>query len=493
MTDSSTDQSPAQLFLQLWHEAKAMDSYQRLTAITDNKKFNTAVEQALQCDSAQAAYDATTALLAAGRKAPLAEESHGCILATLRVLDQLFYLIHPRSQFVAACALRRPRLPAWLRDLRDLRMITGEYAHDEQYRLIPRGPLTRRARGETASSAESLADRFNALALVPHTLSIETKSIKIQQPVFNEGSADGVPSGKNPGAEDVIFIPVAEQATDLHLNERQIAQQKFVDFRLAPSLNAATSIMQALKLAGPIDIAFAPELVVSEDHADELAKSIVTTPVQSRIIIAGSGPTRAQSVHKQPWNEARILSCWGIDLWRQRKIWPAGLGAELAVQYGLADPSPHLHMEDNAESDTLVVADVDGLGRCVVMICQDIQGAPLTDEVVRLFQPDWVFMPILDRGVRPTRWSHQRAFGLSEHSFARFMVASSTALAMKLDPTVITECGMAIGPKAADKEGGDPGRVFKAVMTEPGTGYAKLKWRDIDWEETAVIVTQPKP
>ncbi len=91
-----------------------------------------------------------------------------------------------------------------------------------------------------------------------------------------------------------------------YLNERPIAQQKFVDFRLAPSLNAATIIMQALKLAGSIDIAFAPELVVSEDHADELAKSIVTTSIQSRIIVAGSGPTRLQSVYKQSWNEARI-------------------------------------------------------------------------------------------------------------------------------------------------------------------------------------------
>ena len=250
--------------------------------------------------------------------------------------------------------------------------------------------------------------------------------------------------------------------------------------------------MQALKLAGPIDIAFAPELVVSEDHADELAKSIVTTAIQSRIIVAGSGPTRLQSDHKQSWNEARILSRWGIDLWRQRKIWPAGLGAKLAVQYGLTDPTPHLHMEDNAESDTLVVADVDGLGRCVVMICQDIQGAPLTDEIIRLFQPDWIFMPILETGVRPTRWAHQRAFGLSEHSFARFMVASSTALAMKLDPSATAECGMAIGPKAADKDGGDQGRVFKAVMAEPGTGYAKLKWRHGDWQESSLVITKPK-
>ncbi len=492
MTESLTNLCPAILFLSLWREAKSLDSYQRLTAITDNAAFNLAIEQALLHDAAETACQAIGHLLAICRSSTVEAERHGAILALMRAFDDLFYRIHPRCQFAPSSSTRGNKIPAWLADLRDHRLVSGEYAHDEEFRLIPRGPLTRRGRSETASNAESLADRFNALSVVPHQLSLDEKPVKIEHRVIETGTAKGVPASTTNGAEVVVFIPVAEAADDLQLTERKVAQQWFVDFRLAPALNAADIIMQALNSAGAADIAFAPELVVSETHAMELAIGMMGGKIKipPRITIAGSGHTNASSAHAQHWNETRVFNSRGINLWQQRKLWPAGLTSDGAKAYGLSDPSPGLHMEDNAEGDILTVADVDGLGRCIVLICQDVKGQPLAGELVRQFQPDWVFMPILDAGVRPTRWAHQQAFALSEHSFARLMVASSTTLACKINPAVIAECGMAIGPKASDMDGVDGGRQFKAVASISGStpGYAKLIWRDGVWETTCMDI-----
>ncbi|MBY0446457.1 MAG: hypothetical protein K2Q15_14765, partial [Burkholderiales bacterium] len=394
----------------------------------------------------------------------------------MQAIDELFYLIHPRAQFVP---LAKPahKLPNWLRELRDTRRISGRYAQNERFNLVPRGPLLRRDRDENASNAESLLDRFTALTPVPITLCIDTRKINIEHVVIGLGAIDGVVAGNKTGHEEVVFIPLAEKKADLVLSERMISEQPYVDFRLNPTLNAANIIYEVLKNTGPVDIAFAPELLTKEEHADHLATLLNAGPVLSRMIIAGSGQTRELSPDGQAWNEARILNGKGRELCRQRKLWPAGLAAPTARGYGVACPDGKLAMEDNAEGDTVVIADLDGLGRCVVLICQDIQAQPMVENLIKLFQPDWVFIPVLDPGVQEGRWGHQRCFELSGAANTRFMIASSTALADRLGKGPVA-CGLAIGPKAASADG-DQGRVCKEAEILAGTapGYAKIEWR----------------
>jgi hypothetical protein len=491
----STSATPAQLFLQLWSDAEAMTSHQRLTASINDIDFDQNIATALQQNSAQAASDVITDLLAIARKKTLPSEGNGGILAVMHAIDDLFYLIHPRAQFAPSSAKRRPKLPNWLRELRDGRFISGDYGQDDRFRLIPRGPLVRLPRDENASNAESLADRFTALSVVPHTLMLATRPILTRHIVVGLDAARGVAAGRNPGAEEIVFIPVAEQSSDLVISEREISQQWFADYALDPNQNAADIIVAALRQAGSADIAFAPELVVSEAHADLLASGLRSLPDLPRLIVAGSGQTRELSVDGQRWNEARILNRWGGDLWRQRKIWPAGLGAARAAQYGLSDPSPNLHMEDTAEGDTIVIADIDGMGRCVVLICQDVEASSLAESLILHFQPDWIFVPVLDAGVETGRWAHQRAFSLSGISNARFIVVSSTALAARMTPPLTVACGLAIGPKAASLDHTDTGRTVAEVSAIAGSvpGYVKLTWRSsVEWMQTTLTATKPK-
>lgn len=483
--------SPVELFLQLWAKAEAMTSFQRITASPADSAFIQEVDQALRRNSAQAAADALANAFATAGDKTLPNERNGRMLATMRAIDAAFYLIHPRRQFVPSLAKKRPKLPDWLRELRDARFICGDYGKDEHFRLVPRGPLVRLPRDENASNAECLADRFAALSVVPHTLLLGTRVIKTRHIVVGLDIARGVAAATNPGYEDVVFIPVAEQVSDLLITEREVSLKKFADYQLEPNLNAAEIILAALRQAGPSDIAFAPELVVSEDHADKLAHGLLAgVPAPPRMIVAGSGQTRAPNADGQPWNETRIFNRLGVDLWRQRKIWPAGLAVGRALQYDLSDPSPNLHMEDTAEGDTVVIADIDGMGRCAVLICQDIEAVPLAESLIQHFQPDWVFVPVLDPGVTPGRWAHQRVFALSGQSNARFMVASSTALAARMTPPITAACGLALGPKAASADGEDSGRAVATISVKAGAapGYGKLKWREgLEWQKTELI------
>ncbi|MDW5416844.1 hypothetical protein R6242_09735 [Iodobacter sp. CM08] len=483
MEEHSQNKSPADLFLCLFAKAEGMTAHQRRTVVKD-ATFKPSIENALRKNSGDDAFTAVEGLLSKGGGLPA--EVNGRILMAMQAIDEFFYLINPRAQFVP---LAKPahKLPDWLRDLRDARRISGRYAQNERFNLVPRGPLLRRDRDENASNAESLLDRFTALTPVPITLSIDTRKINVEYVVIGLGAIDGVVAGKKTGHEKVVFIPLAEKKADLVLSERTISEQPYVDFFLSPSLNAANIIHEVLKNTGPVDIAFAPELVTKEEHADNLAALLNASPVLSRMIIAGSGQTRALCPEGLAWNEARIFNGKGSELWRQRKLWPAGLAAERAKEYGLDCPDGKLAMEDNAEGDTVVIADLDGLGRCVVLICQDIQAKPMTADLIDRFQPDWVFIPVLDPGVQEGRWGHQRCFELSEASNTRFMIASSTALADRLGWKDPVACGLAIGPKAPSADG-DQGRVCKEAEILAGTapGYAKIEWRSDGWKKSTL-------
>jgi hypothetical protein len=483
MDEISKHKSPADLFLCLFAKAEGMTSHQRGNLHKDGT-FKLCIESALRKDSAHDAFTAIESLLS--EESGFLAEKNGRILMAMQAIDEFFYLIHPRAQFVPSLKPAH-KLPDWLRELRDTRRISGRYAQNERFNLVPRGPLLRRDRDENASNAESLLDRFTALTPVPITLCIDTRKINIEHVVIGLGAIDGVVAGNKTGHEEVVFIPLAEKKADLVLNVRTTPEKPYVDYRLNPTLNAANIIYEVLKNAGAADIAFAPELVTKEEHADHLATLLNASPVLSRMIIAGSGQTRALSPDGLAWNEARIFNGKGRELWRQRKLWPAGLAAPTARGYGVACPDGKLAMEDNAEGDTVVIADLDGLGRCVVLICQDIQAKPMTADLIGRFQPDWVFIPVLDPGVKEGRWGHQRCFDLSEVSNARFMIASSTALADGLGLDNPVYCGWAVGPKADSTEG-DPGRVCKEAEILVGTvpGYAKIEWRSDGWKKSTL-------
>jgi hypothetical protein len=491
---AETPQSPAQLFIDLWKKAERWRPDQRTTAPRPDASFIDSANQALEQPTAQAAYDALQALLA--HKTPT-QEKHGRILAVMQAIDRMFIRIHPRAPVVATAAGPRPRIPEWLGELRDIRSMTGDYGKTKTHRLIARGPLLRASRVEAASGGDSLADRYAALAVVPTTLPHEGRPIRIRHRCIAIDAGRGVACGHRPGEETVAFIPVAELSDDLESAVGTFNGRSYADYRIHPGIDPAERILQALDAANavePVDIAIGPEFVVSEAHADSLQARLPSPKRLFRLIVAGSGPTRTvDAATGMAWNEARILNGSGAELWRQRKIWPSQLTHSRAVEYQLpVDPNTGGPVwERNAAGVEVVIADADGLGRCVVLICQDIQCLPFTEDLLRQFQPDWVFTPVLDPGVEAGRWAHQRAFALSGLSNTRFLVASSLSLAKRLKLASEPACGLAVGSKTSADA--DKGRLCAAVKSSPGVSpaCAMLTWRSgaPEWKESTLSMT----
>jgi hypothetical protein len=485
--------SPASLFIELWHRAGAWTPTHRATASKPSPLIIDAVRGALKQPDTKGAHDALARLLTSNGSNDADER--GRILTVMREIDKVFLTIHPRMPVVPPSAGRRPSIPTWLRDLRSQRNSSGDYGQDADHRLVPRGPLVRGARDEAASNADSLADLFAALAVVPVRFHQEYRPITVAHRVLPAGAARGVVRSPTPGSEVVAFIPVAERHADLIATEREIFGRKFVDFQPGPEMNAAERVIGALVQAGKVDIAMAPELVMPEDHADRLADALLSGVAASpRVIIAGSGPTRDRD-EEQSWNEARVLNGRGAELWRQRKMWPAALKQARALECKLSDPGPTGQiLEDTAAGGEVVIVDIDGLGRCVILICQDIEARPLAEDLIRHFQPDWVFMPILDPGIAVGRWAHQRTFSLSAVSQARFLVACSTTMALwQDDSTKEPACGLAVGPKETLPREQNRLHALVSIVAGSSPGYATITWGSGLWENTTLTYSPVVP
>lgn len=482
-------ETPASLFVALWVAARDWTPSERATAESPSSEFVEIIKYGLTLQNAEDAFRA----MRDGLAFPVASQAgfRGQILAAMHQLDRTFYSIHPRAASLAPSAGKHTGLPTWLIDAREVRQITGTYYQTDEVRLVARGPLCRLSRDPVAANADTLADRFTALEVVPTKLSHAGRQIDIIHKFVSVDAARGIEAISKPGHEKVAFLPVAEKSDDIVKTEIVRGDQRFVDFRAGPTLNPAIRISEALFKAGQVDIAVASELIVCEEQADDLADRLLREGNGPRILVSGSGPTRSKK-DEQPWNEARILNVCGSELWRQQKIWPAGITQGLAVSYGLSDPGQDQIFEDSASGGQVVVVDADGLGRCIVLICQDLQARPFTDDLLRQFQPDWVFIPVMDYGVDIGRWAHRRSAELSGLSQARFLVASSLTLACWLGLDASPPCGLAVGPASpaamADGSAADDERVVATAHTDPliQPGFATVTWRSGAWKKTVV-------
>lgn len=486
MSLESLPAGPGALFIYLWCRAEKWNASERAISPPESAEIIASAHAALaQNDAKDVSRDIAT-LIPVDTDSSLAACSR--ILHLMRCIDEKFYLIHPRVVVLSPSNGKNNSLPEWLSEIRADRVSQGYYTEQEERRLIPRGPLIRIQRAETASFADSLADRFAALAVVPATLFQEGRPISISHSVVWVDAARGVAPGPSQGREVLAYVPIAEASDDLTITPRHRDAKGFVDYRLKAGLNAAERLVQVLEQTGRLDIAIAPELVMTEDHADEIP-TLLDDAINAdcRLIVAGSGQTRDQQ-HGQPWNETQVLNGAGSVLWRQRKLWPAGIDHAKAKAYGLTDFGPSsLIYEDTASGTVLEVVDIDSLGRCVVLTCQDIESWPIATDLIKQFQPDWVFTPILDNGIDAGRWAHQRAFALSPMSHARFVVACSTSLC-KLTKKPDPVCGMVVGPREKDNIG--EGRCISLSPSVRGSNpeFAVLDWSTAKWQTTKIIV-----
>lgn len=430
----------------------------------------------------------------------------GRILVAMEVIDTFFYQIHPRTMYDTDSTYINLDKYHWIKGLQSRRTLTGSYCSISGKKLIPRGPLTRQCRPISAANADCFRDRFSALSVVESSTSVNEVPVKIAVKVRLPSSPQGIASDGKYLDKSIAFVPLAEDQSHLDIAQRTKERTSFVDFRAAPGLDIPAKTIAALQSIGYSDIIIAPELIISESDSKIIRAGIQKNTGHFRAFIAGSGHT-ATTENGQSWNKSNIYNGSGGLAFGQKKIWLADISLSRAEEFGL-DTSVSKIIEDNASGEELIVADLDGFGRCVVLICQDLNADPLASFVIGNYQPDWVFIPILDVGVDTGRWFHQRIIDLSNLAPTRFLVCSSLSLADKAGYKDVA-CGLAFGPiceensdentnsaQTADektdartliKKKNDPKRfILTKVEKEHWEGYSLINWNDA-WNSARII------
>lgn len=474
---------PGTIFLNAWNAVYQLSSSERLGSVKPSTSIQEAILETLLAEEA-AVVSRGLSRISASFATKEINQQRGFILSVMEAIDYAFLGIHPRSVVAPPSFAARSRIPGWLFESRRRRAVNVAYAETESAFLVAKGPLVRASRQPHASGAETLEDRFSSLAVVPKKLRHAGRELPVKLKPISMNGVDGVAIGTRTGSENVAFLPVAEAPTDMEIAYVNRGDLRFLNYSASPGCDASGKVLTALRTTTDIDIAIAPELVLDEAAVRDIANVFSTEAGPwPRMFVAGSGSTNA-SQNGQAWNEARVLNALGNPLWQQRKLWPASVDRQRCIDLGLDDPGEGSFLtEDNAAGDEIVVVDADGIGRCAILICQDIKCSPLAPDLVAQFQPDWIFSPILDIGVDTGRWAHSAAYSLSDLGQTRYLLSTSTALGGKVGKPA-GPYGLALGPKqsAASEDLNRACRVVDLGSSTPSVGV--LQWRAGDWVQT---------
>lgn len=484
----SIEASPGSLFIELWSIAEKCAPAQRTLCEAPATPDRNAISQALAHDDGARVVAQLRSIIEA------AASKHGdyqlsVVLEIMGQIDTAFYEIHPRARSTPSGKLRPRR--AWLAQADAKRYASGIYTEFGGRRLIARGPLLREAREEASTAGDLLADRFASIEVVAGVLLQEGCEISIVHKVVRAGGYEGVRLGNKAGKERIGFLAVAQDGMDIDVRHEVRNKRNFLDFRVAACVNVPDRIIAGLEQIGSADIAMAPELVVSESDAETLRKRLPISSASARILVAGTGHTIATDDHALAWNEAQIFNESGVELWRQRKFWQACSKGRRAVELGISVPADVDCFEYNVSGNSLTVVDVESLGRCVVLICQDFIAEPIVPELIRTYQPDWVLVPIMDKDVCEGRWAHRRAFAASGASRARFLMVTNTAYARKMGLVDTITMALAVGPLHEDTI--DEGRLCASIVPKlvQGVEFATVEWgNESDNWKTSFLVAQ---
>jgi len=453
---------PGELFIAFWRIAGSWEPADRAVLIRPTPATRQQLASAVAIDDGAHAVAAILGTIDAAWPAGDAQrdriEQAGLVLEAMHAIEYAYVSLHPRTRVVPPSLGAPPAVPHWLEAGARWRLRHGSFAEADGRRLIPSGPFSRHARGRAESAANSLQDHFPILTVAPIESHEQDRSISVDMKVIGTDMMRGVPASRSIGRERIRFIPLAEERGDLAFSTGVRAGQMTLDVK--PTVDTAVRLLQALADGSDIDIAFAPELTVPGDAEATIREGIAALAgLAPRIVLAGSGLSAEKADCGRAWNEARVFGRGGVLLWRQRKIWPFGMQQSRALGYGFPDPGENgTLMEDIAGHSRITVVDLDGFGRCIVLICQDLEAHLVVEEIIERYQPDWILTPVLDPGVKIPGWAHSRAVMLSKRSQARVLVGSSLTLNHHLKATGSEPAvGLAVGPASPTK--GPDGKV----------------------------------
>ena len=295
------------------------------------------------------------------------------------------------------------------------------------------------------------------------------------------------------GSETVSLAPLAEDTDDLVAKVTVDEGTYYLDVTKGPGFAPEKKFVTVVRDCANSDVLLLPELTVDRKDVDLFADLLANQNPGPRLIVAGSGLMPAAD-RDLPWNATVVLNASGTVLWEHRKVAAYGMlpGTFRSLDIPGADKAPQL-MERIAWSDQIVVADLDGLGRCIILICQDLMMGIVAD-LVRAYEPDWVFVPILDTGTNFCRWPFKRASDLSAELVARYVVVSSLTMrkwAKTCHPG--DQIGVAVGPRTInrnDRASDEAARTIEIECEAPDRRHGTIRWRyGAGWK----TISNPKP
>jgi hypothetical protein len=488
--------TPADLFLVIWQHVNspAVRRTHLAGAYNTAETVYDAFETALKQDDGADAVAKVVKVLGDYWSDQASEKGRktraGLLLGAMRAIDDAFLTIHPRT-LLARSTLAPP--PGWAIAARDKRTIAGLYAATNERGLVPRGPFARNTRGPLETSNFSLADQFVACAVVPLAIEEDGRRIEVAVTVVGQGVARGVPPrlGRS-GSEAITLAPLAEATGDLVARVREDDGTFYIDVEQGAGFAPHDIFAGMLSDLGDTDVLLLPELVVAPADVEAMRDSLATSSGdRPRLIVCGSGGEANGS--EPPWNMSYIVNGAGAPLWSHRKLVAYDMLETTFANLEIKDIGKAKQlMEQISWSNAITIGDVEGLGRCLVLICQDLMMAGI-EPLIRAYEPDYLFLPILDSGTNFFRWPYKRLVDLSAAGPTRFVAVSSLTMQHWRKKSYPGEqIGVAVGPRniAAGDAGADGERMAQEIVCESATRrHGSIRWRSGAWE----TVPEPKP
>jgi hypothetical protein len=490
--------TPADLFLALWEYVNTRVPRSHLSgAYRTNAAIDDALQTALRKPDGQAAVAGVVAVLRDYWTDQVSEKGRktraGLFLGAMRAIDDAFEQIHPRT--LLAAGIGRVSPPAWAIEARDKRLVEGVYAVRGERALIPRGPFARSPRGPLETATFSLVDQFAACAVAPLSIEEDGRTISVVVKVVTQGVAKGVPPRtRRAGSEAITLAPLAEAKGDLVATVSEDEGTSYIDVEKGAAFAPRDIFAGLVGDFSETDVLLLPELVLDMDDVEGIRDTLATTKGERpRMVVCGSG--LEANGDEWPWNASQIVNGSGTRLWAHRKNAAYGMLKDTFDNLKIKNIGKAKQlMEKISWSEQITIGDVEGLGRCLVLICQDVM-MPGVEQLVRAYEPDWVFLPILDSGTNFHRWPYKRLVDLSAIGPTRFVVVSSlTMLHWRKKHFPGEQIGVAVGPRyvvAGDKSADTDGLAQEINCESASQRHGTVRWRRGKWEKVPGPTPEP--
>lgn len=406
----------------------------------------------------------------------------------MSALDEIAGEIHP------GFAKRLPGRPrptsGLLSAMKQKRTIDGAYSTTADALVVPKGHLEERKRpDESAASGIDLVHQFTYLTRVKQPGA--GKRVKMVIPSPTKFLVD------QSRADSVGVAPIAEDRNDLSFEVSKRGNRPYLDAK-PNGVDLHGRIERAVieLIDGGAGLILLPELVSPTDSSARLAASLRARAFAgSALVVAGTGLSAEISPGSgRPYNEAVIMTAQGDILGVQKKLHPFNMGAGRMQNCSIV-PEPGFdgqsHMEDVTGGDELLILELHGLGRVMLLICEDLEQQTPCGDIALVMRPDWILTPVLDVGQDAGRWTHGRAIEIGRKTWSRVVISNSGILGVR---HAETDTSRAAQPNntAVCLDAAEGNRVlFVPAYAAAGPQLTLVSWAPKTWQTNRTILVDP--